>query len=280
MRVLIALALLCSCMALVPSASAEKETIPASVAAARYPVPSFAELHRQFTRVVRNESGWISRADGNGILKSLLFSSGGRDLSRPTKKGVGYGIDYTRLMLRMVKHSGRTFPRKSRFLSMISPGRIAHISRLRTYNNVWVSGLQLDCSEPDGWEEERSGSWLGYVKRCAELVEMTGDFLRGEMKNHCMGQPTTWGSESDSRRKGGPLDLGWKEIYCDWPGEFLVEVDGEEVTDCRSLREAAWQHRGEATRALINSRHCARNRFFDWRQIEDDTKQPSQLAMR
>lgn len=269
--------MLCIFAAVVVPVAAEKGVVSARVAAARLPIPSFKELHRQYVRLVRNESGWKSYADKNGILRSMLHSGGGR-VRRPDRRGMGYGLDYSRLMARMVRHSSRTFPRRSRFLAILSPARLAHISRLRTYNNEWISGLQLDCSQPSGWNEDRSGSWLGYVKRCAELVRVTGDFLRGKMPNHCESQPTTWGSESDARRKNGPLAKGWKEIACDWPAEIHIELEGiGTITSCPDLREAAWEHKGAAKLALNNSYECARNRFFDWRVI-DGKRAP--MAMR
>lgn len=265
-----ALAALCLCVTIAP-VSAEP-TISAHRAASRVPVPSFKELHRQYMRVSLHESGWKSRADQNGILESMLFGSGGR-VDR-AGRGVGYGLSYARMMKRMVRHSGRTFPRKSRFLVVLSPARLARLDKLRTRRNEWVSDLQLDCSEPASWDEVAQGPWIGYVKRCAHLRETTEAFLKGEMANHCDGQPTTWGSEDDTDRPGGPISNGWKEIRCDWPFEPIT-IEGEEIASCVELRESAQRNR-EAKRALLNSTSCGRNRFWTWMEMADD----SPLAMR
>ena len=255
------------CLVVVAPVAANKGTgatpaISAKLAASRLPTPSFDELHRQYMRVSLHESGWKSLADQNGILESMLFGAGGRRMGRPEGRGVGYGIIYSRLMTRMVRHSGRTFPRDSRFLDALSPGKLVRISKLRTRRNEWVSDLQLDCSEPRSWNMSTQGEWLGYVKRCARLRETTAAFLKGELENHCDGAPTTWGSHEDTYRPGGPVSQGWDEIRCDWPFR-TIEVEGEEIASCEELRAASLKN-PEAKRVLLNSTSCGRNRFWTW----------------
>ena len=251
-------------LAVMMSLSVSAQAIPGRLAAGKVLVPSFKELHRQYLRIVLHESGWRSKADQNGILKSLLFDSGGR---------IG-DFDHARMMQRMLAHSGRTFPRRSRFLTMLVPSRRRVLEKTRTYHSEWVSAVQLSCAEPVGWDRERSGSWSGYRDRCKGLVDTTRAFLRGEMTDHCKGQPTTWGSEDDVRRRNGAMQQGWREIMCDWPAESIM-VDGQPVDGCVELREMARKRRS-ARRALLNSDVCARNRFFDWRE----TERSAELTMR
>lgn len=230
-------------VALLLSGNAYAETISAKLASASVPTPTFDDVHEQFMRIVVNESGWVSDADADGISRALVSQGGGRDHSR-RGRGQGYGLDYSRLMRQMALHSTRTFPSGSKFLVFAQPWRIAKARRHRTYQNEWAATLNLDCDQPRGWQEERSGSWLGYIDRCAGLVRRTGEWLRGDRMSHCSGDPTTWG--------GGRLNLfdepqdDWREIYCDHPEE------GRPPCDDLSLAE------------LRNSRTCARNRFWSW----------------
>lgn len=251
-------------IAVVSPALAEK-TILARIASGQLPVPTFDQLHEQFTRVVLHESGFKSRSDQEGILDALLYGGGGRDPER-RGRGTGYGLDYAKLMARMAKHSTRTFPRGSKFLSIISPERLARKARLRTYQNEWVSTLGRDCSQPSGWDESRSNSWLGYVKRCPRLFKSTREVLQGRFEPRCDGPITTWGSRDDRRREGGALDSNWHETFCDRPP--MTENDPP-MEKCSELRRDRWSD-PEAKRELLNSTNCARNYFFSWLHQKDE----------
>jgi len=234
-------------------AGVHADSISARVAASVMPVPTFAEVHRAYMRIVVNESGFRNLADQDGILRSMLWSGGGRRPGR-SGRGTGYGLDYRALMKRMAAHSKRTFPLDSKFLLMTSAERTV-LAKRQTRLNRWTSTLQLDCSEPKGWPKtKRDGSramdpWrAAYGERCELVVETTRAFLKGRMKSHCDEQPTTWGSVPDTYRPGGPLENGWLEIVCDRPNPDKPEED------CDKL----------AGRALLNSTTCARNHFWSW----------------
>lgn len=239
-------------------------TVSARVASARMRAPTFKELHEQYMRISLNESGWRSYGDQVGILESMLYGSGGRE----------HGINRARLMLRFVQHSPRTFPRNSRFLAMLTPEKSMRSNKLRTRHNIWTSTVKLDCTQPDGWDDDKSGPWAGYVKRCAGLRESTRAFLRGSAHLICKGKPTTWGSEEDARRKGGPIDCGWQEISCD-QDSGKIEVAGKVLSGCQELREKALVS-SEARRILSNGIGCTSNRFWNWTIVTRDRR----MAMR
>ena len=264
-----------SCLALsmillVAAAPVGGQSISAKLAAARMPTPSFVELHEQYLHVVVNESGFKSQSDQEGILDALLHGGGGRVEGR-RRRGTGYGLDYTRLMSRMVRHSMRTFPRNSRFLRVVDPRKLAHKWSKRTYHNEWTSTIRLDCGQPSGWDVAVSKTWLGYVKRCAALVESTRVVLQGRIETHCDGPITTWGSRDDRSRKGGALDSKWHESTCDRPPQVASDPPQEK---CAELRANRWRDGGAANRMLLNSTNCSRNYFFSWLEIE----QPKKLA--
>jgi len=237
--------------------SVRAEQVPARLAAAVMPVPTFDDVHRAYMRIVVNESGFKSLADQDGILQALLWRGGGRKAGR-RGYGYGWGLDYRSLMKRMIAHSRRTFPPDSKFLT------VTHVQRLRlekrqTRRNRWTSTLQLDCSEPEGWPEmKRDGSrrmdpWRShYGKRCRLVVETTRAFLQGRMETHCDGDPTTWGSVSDIYRPGGAHDNDWLEISCDRPHPKNPDYDCDKLT----------------RQQLLNSKFCAKNHFWTWLEKE------------
>lgn len=255
-----ALIIVCSLLILSSAVLADR-SISARMAAMKVRAPSFRELHEQYMRVSLNESGWKGIEDQGGILDSMRF--GLKKASKPSE-------DRARLMLRLVQHSPRTFPIKSRFLSMLTPQRFIRSMERRTYNNNWTSSIKLDCAQPFGWDEEKSGEWEGYEGRCQVLRESTLAFLEGRVHSTCNGSPSTWGSEDDARRKGGPIDLGWTEISCDQ--EFAgVTIGGELVGSCQQLREKALIS-AEARRVLSNGVGCSLNRFWNWKIVTRDTR--------
>lgn len=223
--------------------------IPADLAAGnqrKIPIPTFGELHTAYFRIVVNESGWINLADQDGILQALINCGGGR-----AKKKNFYGLDPSKLMRQMVRHSTRTFPPYSKFLGLRPPQREA-FKKSQTKHNGWVAHLQTSCAKPIGWPEK---IWRSkYGKRCRKAVRTTRLFLTGKTKTRCNGKPTTWGSHEDTIRPGGPLDRGWKEIVCDRPTP-------EE--NCKSL----------SRKDRLNSTRCAQNRFWTWREKESSVEQ-------
>lgn len=234
--------------------SADSKITTALDAAQIMSTPTFADIHRAYFRIVANEAPFCSVADHDGILQSLLFGGGGRrwawrgpSICEGKNAGCGYGLDYTKLMKRMIAHSPRTFPANSKFLMLTKEGRERHRAR-QTDRNLWLSTLQLNCSEPSGWLKFASKplqSWQSlYGKRCQFAVRSTELFLKGLTRSHCDGKPTTWGNEKDTYRPGGPLDSGWTEIFCN-------RVPSE---NCANLSQAA----------LLNSKVCAKNRFWTW----------------
>lgn len=254
-------ALLVVCSLLCTSSVFANGTISARLAASKVRAPTFAELHEQYMRVSLNESGWRGIEDQGGILDAMRS---GVPLTGNEK------ADRARLMLRLAQHSPRTFPVKSRFLSMLTPGRLIRSIQLRTYHNDWTSSLKRDCAQPAGWDEQKSGEWLGYTTRCQALRESTLAFLQGRVRSTRKGdtQPTTWGSEEDARRKGGPIDSGWLEISYDQAFAKMV-IDGKAVDDCQELREMALVS-SEARRVLYNGVGCTKNRFWNWSIISRD----------
>lgn len=229
--------------------SGEPRTIPARVAAGKVRSPTFAEVHRQYMRIVVNESGFKSMPDQDGILRTLIRGGGGR-LAGRRKRGQGFGLDYTRLMRMMVRHSGRTFPVGSRYLQLLAPWKLRRIARLRTKQNAWTSTLELDCAQPSGWDESAFHTWRGYLTRCALVAQTTLRFLRGVEQSHCEADPTTWGSHKDKVRPNGPIDRGWNQIFCD------------RVDACEAL----------SRQELLNSTQCARNTFWSWLELRPVTR--------
>lgn len=231
-------------------AVARAESVPAHLASRVFPTPTFADVHERFMAIAANESGFKSIADQDGILRALLHGGGGRRAGRHGR-GQGYGLDYTKLMRQMARHSKRTFPANSQFLLLTTAQR-TWLTKRQTRQNKWASTLKLDCSEPEGWpEKKRDGSpmvsWrYGFRKRCLKLVETTRLVLQGRVRSYCDGQPTTWGSVPDIRRPGGALDQGWVEVHCDRP------PDSPETCEELSRQE------------LLNSTTCARNTFWTW----------------
>lgn len=232
---------------------AESKVVSAFLASGRVPTPAFDDIHLAFTRIVVNESGFNSLADQDGILRALMWRGGGRKAGRD-KRGQGYGLDYSKLMKRMVAHSTRTFPTNSRFLALTNSQRVL-LSRRQTRQNRWTSTLRLNCSEPTGWPKtkldgsRRMDPWRShYGKRCQRVVRSTRAFLQGKLRSHCDAQPTTWGSILDIRRPGGALESGWDEVHCDRPNPN----NPDEVCDELTKEE------------LLNSKTCARNTFWTW----------------
>jgi len=224
-------------------AYADSRLVSAAAVMVEIPVPTFDDVHLAYFRIVVNESGLGCLADQDGILQAMLYQGGGRKYSRNVR-GTGYGLDYVKLMRRMAAHSTRAFPSDSVFLPISVERRVA-LEMSQTDHNRWTSTLTLDCSEPLGWSSDTPGTWrANYFKRCSETVETTRAFLVGKLASKCGGTPTTWGSESDTVRRGGPLDLGWNEIVC----------DRDPSVDCRSFE----------VQERLNSRVCARNRFWSW----------------
>lgn len=244
------------------STPAIADVLPAKLASSEFPVPTFNELHEQYARVCAHEGGMLSVADQDGILRSLLYRGGGRRAGR-NRRGQGYGLDYALLMRRMLRHSKRTFPSDSRFLA-VSVAQKQLIENSRTRLNRWASTLRTDCSKPSGWPEYKLDGvtpmtpWRAYEDRCKRFMRSTRKMLKGRIKSYCTGQPTTWGSVPDIRKRGGALDKGWAEIYCDRPPTTHVECD-------------VLRYGGRETRAALwNSRTCARNTFWSWRKNKED----------
>lgn len=229
-------------------------SISADEAILYMPTPTFDDVHLAYFRITANEAPFTSLADQDGILQSLLYGGGGRrwawrgpSICKDDFDGCGYGLDYVKLMRRMIAHSPRTFPANSKFLVM-SDAKRTHHRRRQSKRNLWSSTLKLDCSEPSGWAQfspKRKNHWSRlYGKRCRAAVRSTELLLKGLTRTRCDGQPTTWGNDADTTRPGGPLDGGWKEIFC----------DRVPPTTCDLL----------SGKALLNSKVCAKNRFWTW----------------
>lgn len=206
------------------------DSVPATIAMGKIPAPTFRDVHSAYVRIVANESGFTNIADMDGILRSLSY--GIDKLS---------GIGLTRLMRRMAFHSKRTFPFNSPFLNMTSEER-ERLEKSKDRQNQWASTVKLDCSLPSGWTGDAKLWKKVYADKCKELVKVTRQFLLGELPSKCDGQPTTWGSETDSTRPGGPIKLGWKEIFCDY------------ANNCKNI----------PIEDRYKSAVCARNRYWSW----------------
>lgn len=221
--------------------------ITALDAAQTMPIPTFHDVHNAYFRIVANEAPFQSVADHDGILQSLLFGGGGRRWLRGEAPGTGFGLDYKKLMKRMIAHSPRTFPANSKFLMLDLDERKKHRAR-QTSRNLWSSTLQLDCSEPAGWSQFATGpirDWRKlYFKRCKFAVRSTELFLKGFTRSRCDGRPTTWGNDKDTYRPGGPAESGWQEIHCNRVPQAT----------CDNLSQ----------RLLLNSKVCAKNHFWSW----------------
>jgi hypothetical protein len=237
---------------LLSTATASSQPISAKKAAEKPPVPTFKDAHRAFTRVVLNESGWKSKPDMNGITEILVSRGGGRDYGR-RYPGAGYGLDYRRFITYTAKASLKTFPIDDPWAYPIMVmkydrrGETAlnhHVKRQKdSVGNVyWTSSFKLNCSEPDRWKEVYPNTqWEGFTKRCANLVKMTAEYLKGQYKNWCRtqaGEPATpqfWGSKADVLRN---KRKNWEEIFCDKP-----------ETNCQDRQDP-------------NNTSCAKNRWF------------------
>lgn len=212
------------------------------VAVARIPRPTFEEVHTQFMRLTANESGFISVPDQDGILQSMSIRA---------RKPDGT-LDLPGVLLRMTKHSPRTFPPGSRFRTLISTKRLRYLDRTRNYHNKWASTLTLDCAPPSAWDEKRH-RWAVVEERCKRLVETTRKLLTGEDPGQCKGNPDTWGSAADVSKRH-IRKMGWQEVKCD---------RRRTAVDCDALRRAAATTK-EGRRRLANSTECARNTYWDW----------------
>lgn len=227
------------------------ESVSARLTALKLPTPTFAEVHRAFVRISANESGFFSIADQDGILQSMLNGGGGGRVWSRRHRGTGHGLDYARLMRRMARHSTRTFPPWSKFLSVTVSMRV--LANRQTRLNRWTSTMELDCREPPGWPKTSlSGEpmlpWDKKIRdRCERLVETTHGLLVGRIQSYCNGQPLTWGNESDITRPGGALDKGWTQIHCDRP-------PGDLASCAQMTRSEIWS----------SSTGCARNTFWTW----------------
>jgi len=235
----------------------QAESVSARLAAMKFPMPTFNELHEQFVHVCGNESGMKSLADQDGILQSLLHGGGGRKSGRGNR-GQGYGLDYTRLMRQMAKHSKRTFPPHSKFLLLTAPQR-AWLVKRRTRLNRWASTLKLDYSEPSGWPEKMLDGtammpWRFFQERCKGLIRSTRAILKGQVRSHCDGRPTTWGSLWDIQKPEGAIAKGWKQIHCDWPPDTPL-------TCGLKTKLEKW-----------NGTTCARNTFWTWLIIDKEAR--------
>jgi len=258
MRKLIIALCLCGVSALLSlPVSADPKVVPARLAALKFPTPTFDDLHERFVAIVVNESGFKSIADQDGMLQALLHGGGGRKSGR-RYRGQGYGLDYTKLMRQMARHSKRTFPVNSKFLMLTAPQR-AWLGKRQTRLNKWTSTLKLDCSEPTGWPKEKPDGtpmlpWRYFTERCQLLIETTRAILKGRVHSFCDGRPTTWGSIWDIERPGGALDRGWTEVHCDRP------PDNPETCGQKTKLE------------LWNGTTCARNTFWTWATVDKEAE--------
>jgi len=190
------------------------------------PVP-FAAAHLAYARIVANESGMSSESDADGILQAMLY---------PRNKA-GKGLSTVKLMRRMVAHSPRTFPENDLYL----PLGVAYV---RSVQNRWTSTLNLQCDEPVLWPMSTAAWNTVYKKNCIALMKLTRQYMLGKKPTRCTGQPTTWGNEADSRRRGGPIDRGWTEIFC----------DQDQSGSCKNSNRAS----------MMLSPLCSQNRFWSW----------------
>lgn len=257
LRKYLALCLCGAALALALPVLADRDALPARVAAGRFPVPTFADVHRAFVRICGNESGMKSLADQDGILQSLLNGGGGGRREGRRYRGQGYGLDYTKLMRRMTRHSKRTFPPDSKFLLLTQPMR-ARLARRQTRLNKWTSTLELDCRQPAGWPKYKLDGvtpmlpWRNFEERCRLLVETTRRVLQGKVESYCDGRPVTWGSEQDITKPDGAIAKGWTEVHCDRPPD-TPETCGEKTK-----------------LELWNGTTCARNTFWTWKKTDKE----------
>jgi len=190
------------------------------------PIP-FSAVHLAYARVVANESGMDSSPDADGILQALLYP----------RNQVGTKLDNVRLMSRMVAHSPRTFPASAPYLPI-------GIKYEQSQQNLWTSTLTLDCAQPANWHLSDADWRFTYAPACRRLMLRTKQYLLGQNRTWCRGRPTTWGSEADMYRPGGPIERGWTEIVC----------DHTESDTCRRF----------SSEERATSPSCTRNRFWTW----------------
>lgn len=212
------------------AARGHAESVSAELAARRAPRVAFRNVHLAYVRVVANEAGFLSLPDMDGILQALLYPD----------NVAGRGLNLARLMRRIAEHSPRTFPLDSPFLAMASSGRRAR-SGDKNAQQRWTSTIELGCRVPSGWSWDARVWDKVYAERCRRLVALTGVFLR-VAQSKCDSQPTTWGSEEDASRPGGPIDQGWREVRCDYSDQCA----------------------GKTLAQRYSTTDCARNRFWSW----------------
>lgn len=183
-------------------------------------------------RLVVNESGWESLPDADGIFQSV---------TRGARERNGR-LNLSRMVMRIAAHSPRTFPAGSQFLD-----RADIRERLekngQSVRHRWTSSLRLDCSEPADWQYDVP--WSVYEDKCKRTVVIIRSLLAGKIKTQCNDEPMTWGNDADVQRPGGPIDLKWREVFCD-------------SAACRGLEQAE--------REKLSG--CAANRFWTWKRIE------------
>jgi len=193
---------------------------------------TFETAHAALLRLIVNESGWESLPDADGIFQSVT-----RDAREQNGR-----INLSRMVMRIAAHSPRTFPAGSRFID-----RADIIARLekngQSVRHRWTSSLRLDCSEPNDWPYDVP--WSVYADKCKRTVVIIRSLLAGEIKTQCNDEPMTWGNDAYMIRPGGPIDLKWREVFCD-------------SAACRGLEQAE----------RIKLRECAANRFWNWKRID------------
>lgn len=200
----------------------------------------FEQAHEQLLRISYNEAG-KSHPDADGILSALAAKA--RDAEGP--------IVLELLMIRMIRHSPRTFPIDSSWRAHYGrPKRLRHMDKLRTPRNAWSSALKLDCGQPPNYPYKR---WDR--EGCFELVDYTRKLLRGKIQSRCRETPTTWGSCVDVDKL--PATSSLHEVSCD---HIRPWVPGN-VVDCKALRADCTL---EGRRRLVNTPQCAQNTFLSW----------------
>lgn len=207
-------------LAISPPTQAEKQTLNAALAAWKMPRAKTRDLVQAGMRVFVSEAGFASTAD-EAMIHNVFINRSSSKRRQPTNQ---------RLMYVMVAISNRTFPEGSPFLPPTYGAR--------TRRQSWVSGINIDCTEPEAWNTVNDIAWRAtrtdkttgeklpsYEKLCVALRKRTWQRMKEGSPQWCRARVDHWGGAMDMEY---PMAGGWKQINCDDPA----------VTTCDEARKA------------------------------------------
>jgi len=196
-------------LAISPPTQAETATISAALASWKMPKASTKDIVQAAMRVFVSEGGFVAIAD-EAMIHNVFVNRSSHKRRRLTPQ---------RLMWVIVAISNRSFPEGSPFLP---PNYGA-----RTRRQSWVSGINLNCTEPEAWASVNDIPWKAtrtdsvtgerlpsYEDLCIALRKRTWRRIKEGSPQWCQARVDHWGGAMDM---ANPTAGGWKRINCDQP---------------------------------------------------------------